>query len=70
MARVQPDASISANERLVPHLSTRTGVWVFPRGVGESQYVLELLWFAKHVPRDRSQEVARDHDWVLWRFSP
>ena len=70
MARVPPDASISANERLVPHLATRTEVWVFPRGVGASEYVLELAWLDKHLPHDRYQEVARDHDWVLWRRRP
>ena len=67
MARVPPEASISANERLVPHLSTRSDVWVFPRGVGASRYVLELGRYETDVPAARYEVLAKDGVWVLWR---
>jgi len=65
MARVPADASVSAYERLVPHLATRPDVWMFPRGLGEAEYVLERASVA--VPSERFEAIARDGPWVLWR---
>lgn len=68
MARVPPDAAVSAYERLVPHLATRREVYVFPRGVPASEYVLDLeTRAAPRVPSDRYEELARAGPWVLWR---
>ena len=58
---------VAAYERLVPHLATRDGVWMFPRGLGEAQYVLERVSVAGAVPADRFAEVTREGPWVLWR---
>ena len=67
MARVPADAPVAAYERLVPHLATRGGIWMFPRGLGEAQYVLERESVAGAVPADRFGEVTREGPWVLWR---
>jgi len=67
MARVPADAAVSAYERLVPHLATRRDVWMFPRGLGEAEYVLERASVAALIPPERFAEVARDGPWVLWR---
>lgn len=40
LARVPPLASISTEERLVPHLTHRPKAWIFPTGVERSGYVL------------------------------
>jgi len=40
LARVPPEASVSAQERYVPHLSLRRRVFVFPFGIDRSEYVV------------------------------
>jgi uncharacterized membrane protein len=40
LARVPPEASVSAQERYVPHLSLRRRVFVFPSGIDRSDYVV------------------------------
>jgi hypothetical protein len=40
---------------------------MFPRGMGEAEYVLERATVAASVPASTFQEVARDGPWVLWR---
>ena len=66
MAHIPGDAGVTAYERLVPHLATRRDVWMFPRGLGEAEYVLERASVAGSVPTT-FEEVARDGPWVLWR---
>ena len=66
MAKIPPDASVSANERLVPHLSLRRDVWVFPLGVPSATYVLEFKWMEPKLPPNRYERIAEDHDWILW----
>jgi uncharacterized membrane protein len=67
MARIPPDASVAANERLVPHLATRREVWVPPRGLTEAEYVL-IRKSDLHPPAsDRYAIIATDDIWILWR---
>jgi uncharacterized membrane protein len=40
LARVPPEASVSAQERYVPHLSLRPLIFVFPSGIDRSEYVV------------------------------
>ena len=67
MARVPPDAAVSTNERLAPHLSTRREIYVFPRGLPRSDYILDLSNIAPRVPVDLYEEIARQGPWGLWR---
>ena len=67
MARIPPDAPVAAYERLVPHLAVRRDVWMFPRGMGEAEYVLERATVARLVPAAAFAEVAREDMWILWR---
>jgi uncharacterized membrane protein len=67
MARIPPAVAVSANERLVPHLAMRPRVFPFPRGLGESEYVLEIARQADRVPAGRYEVVARAGQWMLWR---
>jgi len=40
LARVPPDASVSTDERYIPHLALRPRVYVFPTGLDRSDHVL------------------------------
>ena len=67
MARIPPGAAVSVNERLVPHLATRSEVYVFPTYVERAEYVLDL---GQSVARARPQgfePVAREGIWALFR---
>lgn len=66
MARIPPDAAVAAYERLVPHLATRRGIWVSPRGLSEADYVLVRRIEASPSPSDGYEIVAQDGAWVLW----
>ena len=67
MRRVPPTAPVSANERLVPHLATRREVYIFPAGVGRSEWVLTLEGEVRREPAVGYREVARAGPWVLLR---
>ena len=67
MARIPDAAAVAANERLVPHLATRREIYVFPRGVPRSEYILHLVAIAPRVPANRYDEIAREGQWALWR---
>lgn len=69
MARVPPAAPVSANQRLVPHLATRREIFVFPHGVGRSEYVLEQESVLGRGSLVGYGEVARESSWVLLRRS-
>jgi uncharacterized membrane protein len=70
MARIPPDASVAAQERLVPHLATRRGVWVPPRGLAEAEYVLIRATDLHPPSADRYAVVAQDRSWILWHRRP
>jgi uncharacterized membrane protein len=67
MAALPPDAAVSANERLVPHLATRPEVYVFPRGVARAAWILDREDVTPEVPPDVFAVVAHDRGWTLWR---
>lgn len=67
MARIPPDAPVTAFERLVPHLATRRDVWVPPRGLAEAEYVLARTYDAGLIPANRYDLIAEDSNWLLWR---
>jgi uncharacterized membrane protein len=67
MARIPPAVSVTANERLVPHLALRPRIFPFPRGLAESEYVLEIAGLADRVRAAGYEVVARDGQWMLWR---
>jgi uncharacterized membrane protein len=65
MGRVPRDAAVSANERLVPQLCMRRDVFVYPRGLGISGYVVELADVIARQPASGYRETARGGGWVL-----
>jgi uncharacterized membrane protein len=67
MGRIPSDAAVSSNERLAPHMSLRRDIWVFPYGVPQAQYVLDLANIEPKLPPGVYREVARDDPWVLWQ---
>lgn len=66
MAMIPSDAPVAADERLVAHLATRPNVWVPPRGLTDSEYVL-VRTIDRVVLADRFEVVAQDQSWTLWR---
>ena len=66
MALIPPDASVAAYERLVPHLATRRDIWVPPRGLNETEYVLVRQTDKTPLPPDRFELVAQDAILALW----
>jgi uncharacterized membrane protein len=66
LARVPPAAVVSANERLVPHLALRPEVFIFPSGIPQSEYVIDLRTVAAKVPPGY-EVVAEEGPWALWR---
>jgi hypothetical protein len=67
LARVPPAVPVSVNERLVPHLATRTEVYVFPTGVERSAWVLELETSIAREKVTGFEVVARARGWALLR---
>jgi uncharacterized membrane protein len=66
MAQVPRDPPASVNERLVPHLGARREIYIFPSGVPESEWLLELASNAPKVPPGYLM-VACEGPWMLWR---
>ncbi|MBI3637659.1 MAG: DUF2079 domain-containing protein [Candidatus Rokubacteria bacterium] len=66
LAKIPPDAAVSANERLVPHLATRPEIYAFPRGTARATYIVEITGMAARVP-DTFTLVERREGWALWR---
>jgi uncharacterized membrane protein len=67
LGRVPPKAPVSANERLVPHLAARAEVFVFPAGLGRSEWVLERAAVLRREAAPGYREAARAGPWVLLR---
>ena len=65
MARVPKDASVSANERLVPHLVMREHIFVYPRGRGISTHIIDRADELEKTPAPGYAEAARAGGWVL-----
>lgn len=69
MARIPRDASVTASERLVPHLATRENVWTPPRGLSGPDYIALRTVEARvqKIPEDLYEPISRDEHWILWR---
>ena len=65
MARVPGNVAVSANERLVSHFSMRRDVFVFPRGLAISRFVIERAEVLAKTPVPGFTETARGGGWVL-----
>jgi hypothetical protein len=65
MARVPGNVAVSANERLVSHFSMRRDVFVFPRGLAISRYVIERAEVLERTPAPGFAESARGGGWIL-----
>jgi hypothetical protein len=51
----------------VPHLATRRAIFIYPTGLGESEYVLELESVLAARPAVGYREVDRGGGWILLR---
>jgi uncharacterized membrane protein len=68
LAAIPPDAAVSVNERLVPHLARRREVYVYDTATDRSQDVLELdSVLARRPPPAGFTVVARAGGWTLLR---
>ena len=67
MRRIPGDVPVSANERLVPHLATRPQIFIYPTGVGISDFVLDIEPTLRAQPAAGYREIARDDGWILLR---
>jgi hypothetical protein len=65
MRSVPPLASVSTNERLVPHLADRPEVFIFPSAVGRARYVLERDTALTREGAPGYRERERRGPWVL-----
>jgi len=67
MRQIPPDAAVSVNERLAAHLATRRQIFVYPTGLGLSEYVLDIESVLGRDPARGYRELARDSGWILLR---
>lgn len=65
MRRIPGDAAVSANERLAPHLATRRQIFIYPTGIGISEYVLDIEPVLRATPAPGYREITRAGGWVL-----
>jgi uncharacterized membrane protein len=71
MAQIPPEAAVSVNERLVPHLGRRPEVYIYDTAAGRSDYVLELDSVLARQPAPAGfAVVAREGGWTLLGRSP
>jgi uncharacterized membrane protein len=74
LAVIPPDAPVSANERLVPHLATRREVFIFPADLARSAWIIELeheiRGAAARTVAEEFTVVTRAEGWVLARRQP
>ena len=65
MGRIPGDAVVSANERLAPHLATRRQIFIYPTGIGISEYVVDVEPVLRARPASGYREIARAGGWIL-----
>jgi uncharacterized membrane protein len=65
MRRIPDDAPVSANERLAPHLATRRQIFIYPTGIGISEYVLDVEPVLRAQPAAGYRAIGRESGWVL-----
>jgi uncharacterized membrane protein len=74
LAAIPPEASVSANERLVPHLATRREIFIFPADLARSTWIIEreheIKGAAARTVAEEFAVVSRAEGWVLARRPP
>ncbi|MGH7305867.1 MAG: DUF2079 domain-containing protein [Candidatus Rokuibacteriota bacterium] len=65
MREIPGDVPVSVNERLAPHLATRRQVFIYPTGIGISEYVLDVEPVLRAKPAAGYREIGRDGGFVL-----
>lgn len=65
MQQIPGDVAVSANERLAPHLATRRQIFIYPTGIGISEYLLDLEPVLRARPAAGYREIARAEGWIL-----
>jgi len=67
MRRIPGEAAVSANERLAPHLATRRQIFIYPTGIGISEYVLDIEPVLRARPAAAYEEIGHEAGWILLR---
>jgi uncharacterized membrane protein len=65
MRKIPGDVAVSANERLAAHLATRAQIFIYPTGIGISDYVLDIEPVLRAKPADGYREAERAGGWIL-----
>ena len=65
MRQIPGEAAVSANERLAPHLATRRQIFIYPTGLGISEYVLDVEPVLRAQPAPGYREIGRAGGWIL-----
>jgi uncharacterized membrane protein len=65
MRQIPGEAAVSANERLAPHLATRRQIFIYPTGLGISEYVLDIEPVLRAQPAPGYREIGRAGGWIL-----
>jgi hypothetical protein len=66
IARVPAGASVTGNDRVVPHLATRREIYLHPVNVGRSEYVLNRIETLP-APPEGYRLAGREGGWVLYQ---
>jgi len=65
MRQIPGEVAVSANERLAPHLATRRQIFIYPTGLGISEYVLDVEPALRAQPASGYREIGRAGGWIL-----
>ncbi len=65
MRQIPGEVAVSANERLAPHLATRRQIFIYPTGLGISEYVLDVEPVLRARPAPGYREIGRAGGWIL-----
>jgi hypothetical protein len=65
MRQIPGEVAVSANERLAPHLATRRQIFIYPTGLGISEYVLDAVPVLRAQPASGYREIGRAGRWIL-----
>jgi len=66
IARVPAGASVTGNDRVVPHLATRREIYLHPVNIGRSEYVLNRIETLP-APPEGYRLAGREGGWVLYQ---
>jgi hypothetical protein len=65
MRQIPGDAAVSANERLAPHLATRRQIFIYPTGLGTSEFLLDVEPVLRAQPALGYRDIGRAGGWIL-----